>query len=188
MYFAGSFIVSGSAGTYQVTASDNIITSSESFTVVTTGNLNPGDGHVGTEIAVSGTGFTPLALVIVTFNGVEMNSANVDVGGTFSATFEAPAVKGGVYQIIATDGISSFESTFTMEAAAPQVPEILEPANNTKADRVPTIDWNDVTDPSGVTYNFQLAMDTGFENVVRLWESMGDGSADKAPHDAERRE
>ena len=164
--FAGSFIVSGSAGTYQVTASDNIITSSDSFTVVTTGNLNIREGHVGTEITVSGTGFTPLALVIVTFDGVEMNSANVDVRGTFSAAFEAPAVKGGVYQIIATDGVSSFEDTFTMEAAAPQVPEILEPANNTKADRVPTIDWDDVADPSGVTYNFQLAMDTGFENVL----------------------
>ncbi len=164
--FAGGFIVSGSAGTYQVEVSDGTIVSSESFTVVTTGNLNPGEGHVGTEITVSGTGFVPNALAIITFDGVEMTSASVATGGAFTATFKAPAVKGGSYQVIATDKVNTFESTFTMEVTAPQVTELLLPATNTKADRVPTFDWDDVADPSGVTYNFQLGTDASFKNVL----------------------
>ena len=164
--FAGSFIVSGSAGTYQVEVSYGIFTYTQSFTVVTTGNFEPVEGNVGTEITVGGTGFVPDALVIITFDGVEMASANVVANGAFTATFKAPAVKSGSYQIVATDNINSINSLFTLETITPQVPELLEPANNTRADRVLTFDWNDVTGPSGITYSFQLATDNSFKKLL----------------------
>lgn len=164
--FSGSFNVAGAAGSYQVEASDGTFAASASFTTVTTGSVQPQEGHVGSEIAVSGTGFVPNALVIVTFDGVEMASATVDTSGAFSATFKAPAVKSGDHQVTATDGVSSFTGTYTMEAAAPQAPELLLPADDTKAERAPTFDWDDVADPSGVTYRFQLATDASFKDVL----------------------
>jgi hypothetical protein len=165
--FAGGFIVSGSAGTYVVDVSGGGgVSFLASFTVITTGNFEPVEGNVGTGITVSGTGFVPNALAIVTFDSVEMTSANVDTSGAFTATFKAPAVKGGSYQVVATDGVNSISSAFAMEATVPQVPGLLLPAASTRADRVPTFDWDDVADPSGVTYNFQLATDASFKNVL----------------------
>jgi hypothetical protein len=179
---SGSFTVSGAAGTYLVQVSDGSITSSKSFAVVITGSMEPVEGNVGTDVTVSGTGFMPNALVIVTFDGVEMTSGNVAVNGGFTATFKAPAVKSGSYQVVATDSVNSYAATFAMEAVAPGVPGLLLPEDNTKADRATTFDWDDVIDPSGVTYDFQLSTDSSFNELLYDEKGLTDSefSIDKA--------
>ncbi len=180
--FSGSFTVSGAAGTYLVAVSDGIITSSRSFTTVITGSMDPIQGNVGTDVTVSGTGFVPNSLVIVKFDGVEVASANVAANGAVTAAFKAPAVRGGSYQVVATDSVNAYSATFTMEAVAPAVPGLLLPEDKTSAGRAPVFDWEDVTDPSDVTYNFQMSTNSDFSNLLYDEKELTDSgfSIDKA--------
>ncbi|MFH0941722.1 MAG: IPT/TIG domain-containing protein [Chloroflexota bacterium] len=164
--FSGSFTVSGAAGAYLVEVSDGTLSSSRNFTMVVTGNFEPKEGNVGTTISVNATGFVPNAQATVTFDGVEMTQAKVAANGGFKASFKAPAVKGGDYQVVATDSVNSFSDTFTMESTAPPVPEMLSPKDKARAGRVLTFQWEDVTDPSDITYNFQLATAPDFKKLL----------------------
>ena len=57
--------------------------------------------------------------------------------------------------------------TFTVDTVAPEMPTLIYPANGkVTTDNVPQLGWSDVTDPSGVTYELQIASDSGFSSVV----------------------
>jgi hypothetical protein len=53
-----------------------------------------------------------------------------------------------------------------METTPPAVPTLALPANDTKSKSQPTFTWQPVSDPSGVTYTFQIATDANFAHVI----------------------
>ncbi|MFC1954011.1 IPT/TIG domain-containing protein [Chloroflexota bacterium] len=162
-----------STGTYVVKITDGTNTAEASFSSSTTTTISPATstsapGHIGTELTVSGAGFIAGKSVNVTYDGTQIDTTTVNTDGTFSATFKAPVGKGGQHTIVITDGTTTEQFTFTMESTPPAIPARLKPEMGIKAEQPVYFDWEDVTDPSGVTYTLQIATDEDFteESIV----------------------
>jgi chitodextrinase len=98
----------------------------------------------------------------------------VSVGGN-TGTWDAKADFNGYYmtnmkiRVIADNGEASYniglsESlAFALDTKAPSPPNLISPLNNAATnDATPSLDWSDVPDPSGVTYNLEVDEDSSF--------------------------
>ena len=124
--------------------------------------LSPDQGHVGTNLTVTGGGFTTNKDVIIRYDGTQESTARSNSNGSFTVTFPVPESQHGARQVSAeVDGAVEVTTTFTMESQAPGVPELTLPADETRVGIIgsvrPTFEWSDVSDPSGVHYNLQIA-------------------------------
>jgi len=162
------------AGTYAVVAEDEDDNSDTAdFSVAAGASLSivtseDSPGYVGMDMTMSGTGFLPNTGVTITYatESVVVATTTSDANGEFSATFTIPPSEGGVHTITASDGTNSLTSTFVMESASPLIPSPSLPEMGVKAEQPVLFDWEDVTDPSGVTYTFQIATDEDFSPLV----------------------
>ena len=153
-----------SSGNYNVRATDGITTVSTIFTVTTSIKLSPMEGHVGTNLVVTGFGFT--GAVTVKYDGAIVATTVADANGAFSVTFGAPPSRYGHHTVTVSDAINTIETTFTMESDAPPVPTLLMPENGARQKPRPSFNWQPVTDSSGVTYALQVATDSSFATLV----------------------
>lgn len=158
------------ADTYQVKVSDGINTKEFYFKINTNASLNPttsttSPGHVGTEITINCIGYIADEEVDITYDGYNMAKTTVKADRTFSATFKAPASSGGNHTIVVTDGTNSQSFTFIMESTPPPTPAPLKPEMDIKAKAEAYFAWEDVSDPSGVTYHLQVATDNRFTEL-----------------------
>jgi len=179
----GSFSASFSApsrntGTYKVTINDGANTASADFEIGTSTTINPvtsaaSPGYIGTDIAVSGMGFTVGGTVTVTYDGNQVATAVIGTDGNFSTTFKAPVSKGGNHAIIVTDGTNTRQFTFVMDSTPPSWPVPLKPEMGIKAETPVYFDWDDPTDPSGVTYSLQIATSADFSPGSMVLERTG---------------
>ncbi len=181
--FDGSFVVpvlpsSNGNGTGTVTASD------ESFNIAKTQlvilatpadiSLSPvtsltSPGHVGMELDVHGIGFIAQTAVTITYNGngaSTIATATTNNNGNFWASFTVPPSTAGSHTITSTDGTYTAISIFTMESEVPPVPVPRLPEVASTAESKTYFDWGDVTDPSGVSYILQIALDSDFTHMV----------------------
>jgi hypothetical protein len=159
-------------GTYDVEAVDSKGNKDKAdFTTVAGIKLSKAMGNVGTEITISGSGFRANATITITYASepVEAAKTTADANGRFSATFTAPNSEHGKQPITATDGSIAVNTTFTMESKPPPTPEPLLPEPEAKTKSRAEFDWEDVADPSGVTYTLQIATDERFtgESLLR---------------------
>lgn len=97
---------------------------------------------------------------------ISPSSGPVDDNDSFSAMFKAPASEGGGHNISANDGTSIATALFSMDSTPPTAPIPLMPLNGTEEDIQTSFVWSPVTDPSGVTYNLEVATDSAFQNIV----------------------
>ena len=158
-------------GTYEVVIRDNTNTVTTNFEVLASASLSQTSGNVGDDITVSGIGFT--GTVTIEYDGVEVATTTADDSGAFSVTFNAPASTSGEHIITARDETNSIETTFTVESEAPPVPVLLLPESDGKAKAEAYFDWEDVSDPSGVTYTLQIASDENFTEDSIVLEREG---------------
>ncbi len=155
------------AGTYDVEAEDTSDNSATAqFTLQRNAAITPGAGNVGTAITASGTGFPAAGTVSIKYDGTQVTTATAKADGTFSATFIAPASIHGDHTITVGDTYGTEQFIFTMESTLPPTPTPLLPLMGSKAEAQTHFDWSDVTDPSDVTYTFQIASDADFTFVV----------------------
>ena len=169
------------AGTYDVEAEDEDDNSDTAeFTVaagisLSTVTTEDSPGYVGMEMTMSGTGFIPNAPVTITYTTepVVVATTASDANGEFSAAFTIPPSEGGEHIITASDGTNSLTSTFIMESTAPPTPSPLLPEMGVKAERPVHFDWDDVEDPSGVTYTLNIATDADFTSASIVLEKEG---------------
>ena len=135
-------------------------------------------GHVGMNVTVSGVGFEADHEITVTYSTEPIVVATItsDADGAFSATFEVPQSKAGEHIITAGDGTNTLAVTLFMESEAPPTPELLLPEGASQADAEVSFDWEDATDPSGVTYTLQVATDEDFtpDSIVLKKEDLTD--------------
>ena len=130
--------------------------------------IEPTEGHVGTSITVSGSGFVASKRVTITYDGSEMKSDTTDATGSFSGiSFKTPKSKHGNHVVNATDAQgNSVTANFSMESTPPPTPTLISPANESRVGFIgkvtPTFEWSNVTDPSGVSYNLQIATSENF--------------------------
>ncbi len=145
---------------------DNEDTAEFTVAIATDVSISPTTGNIGTELTVNGTGFIAGGIITIKYDTTQIATTTADANGAFSATFTAPKGEHGDYNITVSDGTTTKQLTFTMESEAPPVPKPLLPEMGVKAEQPVHFDWEDVTDPSGVTYTLQIASDKGFASIV----------------------
>lgn len=129
-----------------------------------TGSISPEVGNVGTDLLLSGIGFTAGETVTIKYDHEEVATATVTAEGVFIAAFKVPVSDFGVHVITASDGTNTLESTFTMESDVPATPVPLLPEMGIQVKSPILYDWEDVTDLSlPVTYDLQIATDDHFD-------------------------
>ncbi len=161
-----------SSGSYDIEARDKDNKDTIAFSVVAGITLSQEMGSVGTEVTISGTGFTPAAMVTITYatEPIVVATTVADANGKFSATFTVPKGKHGKHTIAATDGSNVVSITFTMESTLPPVPVPRLPFNGDKAKSQAHFEWGEVRDRSGVTYTLQIGADDEFTSPSMVLE------------------
>jgi len=125
-------------------------------------------GHVGMYLTVNGLHFTPDSIVTVIYNAATdyTVTATADNNGSFSVRFDVPPSAGGEHTVSATDGAVSANAIFFMESRTPPVPVLLKPESMVVAPPTTQFDWQDVTDPSGVSYLLQVSLEKDFTTLA----------------------
>jgi hypothetical protein len=112
-----------SAGTHVLTVKD-ASDHSASITLNTSQSitLNPRSGPGGTEITITGGGFTPNKTVSIKYKGIDIAttpaSISSDSNGSFTAVVKAPGYASGAYSIIVTQGTLIADASFTQTSTA----------------------------------------------------------------------
>jgi hypothetical protein len=168
-----SFVVPEvSVGIYTVKVSDGTNTKEASFGISTSADISPvtsasSPGSIGSNLVVSGTGFTRSGTVTAKYDGVQIGSATADSSGAFSITFTVPASPAGQHSVVVSDGKNTQNFSFYVETTPPAKPKLLLPETGTKADAQTIFDWEDVSDPSGVTYTLAIFTDPSSEEAAK---------------------
>jgi hypothetical protein len=157
---------SSSAGAHQIVITDKINTLTFSFNIVPAITIDPSSGFVGSDVTISGTGFTSKHTVSIKYDDTQLPPSSTDTNGAFTVVIQAPSSKGGSHVITVSDGTNTLTTTFIMDSAAPAIPQLLLPQSLTKADKLTTFSWQAVTDRSGVTYSLQIATDSTFTIII----------------------
>lgn len=85
--------------------------------------LSPSEGHVGTNVTVTGRGFAVSQTVSVMYDGSQVTTAGTDDGGNFQAGFTVPGSHYGEHSVTAGDTAGNDgTAVFTMESNHPDVP------------------------------------------------------------------
>ena len=176
-------------GKYDVTAEGETTDKEDieevEFEVVPGITLSPLEGHVGTSLTVSGSGFPANKSVTITYDGVTQDSATTNTKGSFSGvSFEAThtqATRTEEHPVVATyDTTTVPAENFIMESDAPAKPTLSSPANDSRVGlfgkQTATFTWSEVTDDSGVSYNLQVATGADFAQALISKEGVSEAS------------
>lgn len=176
--FSCSFVVPpvNSCGVKSVIARDEGVNSAGAqLTVPASITLSPvitpaSPGNVGMELTVRGMGFIAGAEVTVTYTtdgeAIPVAAPTADDEGRLSVSFAVPPSVAGSHAVTATDDVTTVTSIFTMESEAPPMPRLLLPEFGSTSGAEAYFDWEDITDPSGVSYTLQVATDDSFTTIV----------------------
>ena len=161
------------SGTYDIKIRDDDGNQGRAdFDVAAGASLSQTAGNVGTPLAVSGVGFKVGSTVAITYDNIEVATAVAGANGAFSIIFNVPASIGGNHTVTSTDGISTIKHIFTVESTAPPTPALFLPEDASESEAEIYFDWEDVEDPSGVTYTLQVASDVDFDAIVLQKEGL----------------
>jgi hypothetical protein len=155
--------------------SDNINSVEVSYEVAPAPlSLSPAIGHVGSSVTVSGKGFAASSTITITYDGAAITTTPATVTttarGSFQAIISVPAGTAGGHTITASDAAgNAVQATFDMESTPPPAPSPLAPEYGSRVGAFgperPPFAWSEVSDPSGVTYTLQIAIDPEFTKL-----------------------
>jgi len=153
-------------GTYNVTAygesTPRGAVSAVNFNITPRLLLPSSEGHVGTNLTVTGGGFAANRDVDVMYDGGQVVTGRTDSKGSFNVTFAVPESGHGTRQVTTSDAAGNVASAnFTMESNPPDKPEPISPPDKSRAGFIGevtlTFRWSEVSDESGVRYSLQVA-------------------------------
>jgi hypothetical protein len=167
-YWQGNFEVPEMPiGTYNITAygesTPNAAVTALRFEIKPGLVLSPDEGHVGTDLTISGYGFPDNEDVNIMYDGSPIETAETDDNGSFdNVSFVVPESQHGGHNVTAEDAVgNNATAIFTMESVPPPVPELKSPADGSRVGFIgkvrPTFNWSAVSDESGVYYSLQIA-------------------------------
>jgi hypothetical protein len=168
-------------GTHNVTAEGESTPQSAvgtlSFNITPGLVVAPDQGHVGTDLTVTGSGFPINDDVVIKYEGSQQATTSTNGSGSFTVIFPAPESQHGERTVTAEDTIgNNAAAVFTLESQPPGTPELNSPAAGSRLGFIwnvrPTFNWSAVTDDSGVYYSLQIATSPnvtaeGFADPVR---------------------
>jgi len=156
-----------SKGTYNVTAQGEYTKKQDisalSFEIKPGLVLSPAEGHVDTDLTVTGHGFATNKDVVIKYDGSEKDRTTTDNKGSFSGvTFPVPEGIHGAHQVTAEGAAGNATAIFTMESDPPaDTPELISPLDGSRVGFIgkirPIFEWSEVSDDSGVYYSLQIA-------------------------------
>ena len=166
------------AGTYTITVEGDDTNESDldelEFELISTLTMSPMEGNIGTIINISGTGLPGNTAITVSYDGSNVKSSTTDINGnlpaiSFPATHSGDKVQTS-HTVVVSYGSTSKSYTFTTESTAPAIPAMKSPEDGLRIGFVgkatPDFEWEAVTDPSGVSYELQLAENPEFMPVL----------------------
>jgi hypothetical protein len=129
--------------------------------------LSPTEGHVGTNLMVTGYGFAASEDVIVLYDGEQVTTAGTDDKGSFYADLPVPKSQYGQHLVAAGySGQNAASAVFTMESNHPDTPQLISPSTGSRmgliGQETPTFQWSAVSDDSGIYYSLQVAATDDF--------------------------
>jgi hypothetical protein len=129
--------------------------------------VSPDEGHVGTNMTVTGHGFAASADVSIMYNGGTAETVKTNGQGSFEISFPVPESQYGEHQVAAGyAGENRATAVFTMESNHPDAPALISPSNNGRVGltgkAAPKFEWSAVSDDSGVHYRLQIASSDDF--------------------------
>jgi len=129
--------------------------------------LSPDEGHVGTDLTVTGSGFATDEDVAIMYDDIQVATDKTNEEGSFDVSFTVPESKYGTHNVTAEDDSgNSATANFTMESDPPDTPELISPLDGGRVGFIgsvtPTFEWSEVSDDSGVYYRLQIAASTNF--------------------------
>ena len=125
-------------------------------------SLSPAIGHIGMEVAVTGSGFKARYPINITYNNESITTTSA-ADGAFFATFKIPPIPSGEHTITASDGTNLLTTSFVIELDAPPDPALLLPEDGAEVMTQVYLDWEDVSDESQpVTYSLQISSKENF--------------------------
>ena len=154
--------LASATGTHQITITDQVSTLKSAFSVTPEVKTSLTNGSVGQDVSASGTGFAASSSITVKYDIDQVATTTTDENGSFTVTFKVPASEGGSHRFTFSDGADKITSDFSMDSTSPPTPMLLSPVSSTKVSETPALDWQDVTDPSGITYSLEIAKDAAF--------------------------
>jgi len=124
--------------------------------------LAPDEGHVGTDLTVTGSGFPIDRDVVIKYEGSQQATTSTNSSGSFTVIFPVPESQHGERAVTVEDTAENDASAiFTMESDPPDMPELISPPDGSRLGFIwnvrPTFNWSAVADESGVHYNLQIA-------------------------------
>ncbi len=124
--------------------------------------------YAGMTLTVTGMWFKPGDKINIFIDGSQVPVANITVNdnNSFSVAFVLPPGKSGVHNLTAAGSKGSATTTYIMESEAPPAPVQKSPRITETSGEAPRLSWYAVTDPSGVTYNLEVAADRDFNNML----------------------
>ncbi len=166
------------AGTYAVKISDGTNNRELSFATTTSASMTPvtssdSPGFVGQAITIGGVGFVPEKDLTVDYDGKWVTTGNVTSDSNFSVTFNAPASVGGLHTVRVSDGVNIVPLKYYMDSTPPPPPARVAPSVGTSQNPMAIFKWSPVPDPSGVTYEIQVATDPNFDEGTILLDKSG---------------
>ena len=141
--------------------------------------LSQDTGNIGTNLQVRGTGFSAGSDIALAYGVAADETVLSDQTGSFIWQLDVPVSAGGQHVISAQDNQGNrFQLPFEVESVAPAPPVLRSPDNGNRSGFFggfqPTTRWMPVEDPSGVTYNLQVAIDPDFFDLVLEQQGLTD--------------
>ena len=158
-------------GTYSITAEGEWTKKQDiialSFEIKSDIVLSPDEGHMGTDVTITGRGFAANKDVAIMYDGSPVATAETDDKGNFEVTFSVPESRYGEHQVtVGYSADNAASAIFTMESEPPNIPTPTSPPNKSRlgltGKMTPTFEWSEVSDDSGVRYILQIATDKNF--------------------------
>jgi hypothetical protein len=160
-------------GVHKIKVDDRTNKTFSDIKVSATMSISPEIGFIGMQVGLQGSGFRPGFPVNVTYDNVKMEATTVQAQGSFTHSFKIPVSHSGPHNVLATDGISTQKVIFTVESTPPLAPTTQLPADGDRQIKDVHFEWGVVSDPSGVTYTFEIADDPKFTNVIMSQSNIG---------------
>jgi hypothetical protein len=130
--------------------------------------LSPTEGHVGTNLTVTGHGFVASEDVNIMYDGGTIETTQTNDQGSFEVSIRAPESQFGEHLVAAGyGGENHANAPFTMESVPPDRPALIAPFDGSRVGLIgsevaPTFQWSAVSDDSGVHYRLQIATSDDF--------------------------
>jgi hypothetical protein len=126
-------------------------------------NINFDTNHIGSSIAIGGSGFTPNGTATILFDDLVLTTLIIGANGTFLVSVNVPPVRGGPHTITVNDDGNTNQVTYTVETTPPSTSTPQLPANGSKVSSPITFEWVEIDDVSEpVKYNLQVSSDSSF--------------------------